>query len=41
VALVATHSDVAKAHANQIMEMSKGRVFGAEAAGAEAAKERA
>ena len=41
VALVATHSDAAKAHADQIMEMSEGRIFGAEAAGAQTAKERA
>ena len=40
VALVATHSDAAKAHAHHVMEMSEGRIVGAEAAGAEAAKER-
>ncbi|MBN1458518.1 MAG: ATP-binding cassette domain-containing protein [Armatimonadetes bacterium] len=34
-ALLATHSDTAKAHADQIMEMSEGRLFGAEVAGAE------
>jgi len=40
-ALVVTHSNVAKAYAGQIMEMSEGRAIGAEAAGAEAAKESA
>ena len=40
-ALVVTHSDAAKAHADQIMEMSEGRAVGAAAAGAEAAKESA
>ena len=39
-ALVATHSDAAKAHADQTMEMREGRVFGAGVEKAEAAKER-
>jgi putative ABC transport system ATP-binding protein len=40
-ALVVTHSNVAKAYADQIIEMSEGRAIGAEAPGAEAAKESA
>jgi ABC-type lipoprotein export system ATPase subunit len=39
-ALLATHSDAAKAHADRIMEMREGRVFGAEVEDRGAAKER-
>jgi putative ABC transport system ATP-binding protein len=40
-ALVVTHSDAAKAHADQVMEMSEGRIVGGRTVGAEAAKESA
>jgi len=40
-ALMVTHSDAAKAHAGQIMEMSEGKTVGAEGAGAEDPKESA
>jgi ABC-type lipoprotein export system ATPase subunit len=39
-ALLATHSDAAKADADRIMEMREGRVFGAEVEDRDAAKER-
>jgi len=40
-ALVVTHSDAARTHADHITEMSQGRVVGVEAADTEAAEERA